>query len=81
MGNFQKEFFGSYFLGEFFWEGFFGRTFWDDFFGRIFWEDSFWKIFLRGLFGGFLGRKVFYMEGINLFVKILIFVKILSKSK
>ena len=52
-----------------------------EFFGEIFWEDFFWEDFLGGLFGGFFGRKVFYMEGINLFVKILIFVKILSQGR
>ena len=49
------------------------------FFGKIFWED-----FLGGFLGGFFWRNslcYFNVEGIDLFVKILVFVKILSKSQ
>ena len=50
---------------------------WEDFFGKIFLED-----FLVGfLGGGILWEKFFVYIGIDLFVKILVFVKILSKSK
>ena len=60
------ECFGGNFL-----EGFLGRTF-----GRIFWED-YWEDFL----GGILWEELFVYIGIDLFVKTLVFVKILSKSK
>jgi hypothetical protein len=71
-------FFGIFwriFLEEYFWEKFFGRNFLGEIFGRIFW-------------GGFFGRNFLHcesqlsylnMEGIDLFVTILVFVKILSK--
>ena len=53
--------------------------FWEDFLGGFFWED-FWEDFWEELFEG---NYLFYfnVEGIDLFVKILVFVKILSKSK
>ena len=58
------------FLEEFFWrnflEGFLGGFFWEDF-----WEDCIWR---NSLF-------YFNVEGIDLFVKILVFVKILGKSR
>ena len=60
------ECFGGNFL-----EGFLGRTF-----GRIFWED-YWEDFL----GGILCEELFVYIGIDLFVKTLVFVKILPKSK
>ena len=43
----------------------------EDFFGRFLWEDF--------LLGGILWEKVFVYIGIDLFVKILVFVKILSQ--
>ena len=51
--------------------GFFGRIFLGGFFWEDFWEDCVWR------------DSFFYfnVEGIDLFVKILVFVKILSKSK
>ena len=55
---------------------FFGGILWEDFLRRIFWED-FWEEFL----GGILWEGFFVYIGIDLFVKILVFVKILSKSK
>ena len=58
-------------FGRIFLEGFLGGFFWEEFLRRIFWEK-------------FFGRNsLFYfdVEGIDLFVKILVFVKILSKSK
>ena len=57
------------FLGNFS-EGFFGGFFLDKFFGRIFLEE---------LLGGFFWEEFFVYIGIDLFVKILVFVKILSK--
>jgi hypothetical protein len=45
--------------------------------GRIFWEDFFWEDFL----GGFFREEFVVYIGIDLFVKILVFFKILSKSK
>ena len=82
-GFFWRIFFGENFwrnfLGEIFWKdflgGFFGRILWEDFFlGGFFWED-FWEdcIWRNSLF-------YFNVEGIDLFVKILVFVKIFSKS-
>ena len=78
MGIVLKDFFGGFFLAKIF-----GENFWKDFlggfFGRILWED----FFLGGFFGGFFWRNslcYFNVEGIDLFVKILVFVKILSKS-
>ena len=50
---------------------FFGGIFWEKFFGRTFWED---------FREDFFGRNSLYI-GIDLFIKILVFVKILSKSK
>ena len=64
----MEEFFGRNFLGGFFLGGFF----WEDFFGRIIWR-IFW--------GGILWEEFFVYIGIDLFVKILVFVKILSKSR
>ena len=70
------DFFGDWgifwiFLG-FFWRNFFGGFFWEDFlggfFGRIFWEEFF----------VYIGKVILNMEGVDLFVKILVFVKILS---
>jgi hypothetical protein len=53
----------------------------------MFWEDFFGSFFLGGFLGGFFGRiirRIFWEEffvyiGIDLFVKILDFVKILSQ--
>ena len=59
-------------------------------FSWIFLEDFFWRIFLRGFFGRiFLGgffwedfwEEFFGYIGIDLFVKILVFVKILSQDR
>ena len=72
-----------------------GRIFWKDFFGKIFWEKFFGRNFLgRFFWGGILWEEFFVyivkvkvclsylsMEGIDLFVKILVFVKILSQGK
>ena len=70
-------------------EGFF----WRSFFGGIFLEEFFGRNFLVGFLGGFLedcfleeffGRdSLFYfsLEGIDLFVEILVFIKSLSKSR
>jgi hypothetical protein len=59
-----EEFFGRNFLGGFF-GSFFWENFWEDFFGRII-RRIFWEEF-------------FVYIGIDLFVKILDFVKILSQ--
>ena len=53
---------------------FFGGIFWDKCFRMIFWED-----FLGGFLGGLLWEEFFVYIEIDLFVKILVFVKILSK--
>ena len=64
---------GGFFLTEFFLWNFVGEIFWEDFFGRN---------FLGGYLGGFFGRNstksYLNMEGIDLFLKILVFVKILG---
>jgi hypothetical protein len=39
----------------------------------------FWRIFLGGLLEGFFGEEFFIYIRIDLFVKILVFVKILSQ--
>ena len=57
-----------------------------NFFGGIFLEDFFRRIFLEGFcLGGFLGgilwEEFFVYIGIDLFFNILVFVKILSKSR
>ena len=71
-------------MGEIFWKDFrgifLGGFFWENFFGRIIWEDFREDCFLEEFFGW---NCLFYfdVEGIDdLFVKILIFVKILSES-
>ena len=66
--------------------GFFGRMFLEDFFGGFFWriflEDFFggffWGIIGRIFLGGILKEEFFIYIGIDLFVKILVFVKILG---
>jgi hypothetical protein len=74
-GIFLEEFFGRNFLGGFiFGRIFLGGFFWEDFFGRIFWED-----YLEDFLGGILWEEFFVYIGIDLFVKILVFVKILSQ--
>jgi hypothetical protein len=60
-------------LGIFFWN-FSEGIFLAEFLGGIFWEKFFGRIFRRTLF-------YFNVEEIDLFVKILVFVKILSKSR
>ena len=70
------EFFWRIFLEEFFW-----RNFWKKFLGRIFWGGFFGEKFF-GRNSLFTLLKLFEYgrtEGIDLFVKILVFVKILSK--
>ena len=74
----MEDFFWWNFFGEFFFDGiflvdFFGRNFLGGFFlGGIFWEDFFGKN----------STKIYlHMEGIDLFVKILVFVKILYLRK
>ena len=54
----------------FFLVDFFGGIFLEDFFGGFFWED---------FLGGFFWEEFFVYIGIDLFVKILVFVKILSQ--
>ena len=79
-GNFSE----GFFLEEFFWSNFLGEIFWKDFLGGFFGRIFFGRIFLGGLFlEEIFGRNsLFYfnVEGIDLFVKILVFVKILSES-
>ena len=77
---------GFLIFGRIFLQNFSDGIFWEKFFGRIFWEDIFGRIFMEGFFcGGFFGRysrkSYLNMEGIDLFVKILVFVKILYIRK
>ena len=57
-------------------EDFFDGIFWWNFLGGFFWED-----FLEDFFGRNSTKSYLNIEGIDLFVKILVFVKILSKSR
>ena len=66
---FRRKFFGN-FSGGFFWRNFLGGIFLADIFGRIFLGGFFWENFLE---------ESFVYIGIDFFVKILIFVKILSQ--
>ena len=83
------EFFGNFFgifLEDFFGGFFFDGIFLVEFLGRNFLGGFFWEDFFRGFFGeDFLGRnstKSYYnIEGIDLFVNILVFVKILYLRK
>ena len=59
-------------MGEIFSEVFFGRICWEDFLGNFFLEDVFGRIFFEGNSSG----GVFCLRW---FVKILVFVKILSQ--
>ena len=55
-----------------------GEIFWEDFLGGYFWEDLYGRIFL----GGRNSTKSYLnIEGIDLLVKILVFVKILYLRK
>ena len=79
--NFSGGFFWRTFLAEFFWWNFLGDIFWDFFFeevffGRIFWEDFFGRIFFGRTFERSSTKSYLNMEGIDLFVKILVFVLI-----
>ena len=70
----MEELFDRNFLGGFFWQDFLGRNslggfFWEVFFGR----NSYIVKVVSQL-------SYLNMEGIDLFVKILVFVKILSES-
>ena len=49
-----------------------------EFFGGIFWEKFFGRIFLGGFFGRNSTKSYLNMDEIDLFVKILVFVKILG---
>ena len=83
----------GFFLEEFFWRNFFGgifcEKFLEGFLGGFFWEEFFGRIFLEGFLGGlfleefFERNSLFYfnVEGIDLFVNILVFVKILLKAE
>ena len=68
-------------MGGIFWEDFFGRNFLGGFFGGgfflggIFWEELFGRNSLFTLL------KLFEYERDDLFVKILVFVKILSQGR
>ena len=59
-------------LGGFFLQNFSGGIFWEKFFGRIFWED---------FFGRNSKKSYLNIEGIDVLVKILVFVKILYLRK
>ena len=86
MGIFLEDFLGRFlfdgiFLVGIFWEKTFGRMFLGGlFWGGIFWED-FWEDFLGGLFGRISTEIYLNIEGIDLFAKILVFVKILYLRK
>ena len=58
-----------------FWEDFFGGIYFAEFFGRNFLGGFFWENFWEDLFW----EEFFVYIGIDLFVKILVFVKILSQ--
>ena len=62
------------FLGGFFLRNFSGGIFWEKFFGGIFLGGFFWEDFWEDFLGGILCLHW------NCFVKILVFVKILSES-
>ena len=68
-GNFFWTYFwnfsGGIVLVEFLWRNLLGEIFWEEFFGRI---------FLGGIFWG----ELFVYIGIDLFVKILVFIMILG---
>ena len=50
--------------------------------GGMFWEKSFERIFCEKFFGRiFLGGSYLNIKGIEFFVKILVFVKILGKGR
>ena len=53
----------------------------EDFFGGIFFGGFFGKNFLGGFLGGMIWEEFFVYIGIDLFVKILVFVKILSQGR
>ena len=66
---FLEEFFGRNIFGEILWEDCLGDIFWKEFLlGGIFWEERFGR------------NSLFTLKGIDLLDKILVFVKILSKS-
>ena len=83
------------FFGGFFWDcfenileifyGIFPKDFFKEFFGGIFWRNFFGRIFLGGFFGRIIWRifweEFFVCIGIDMFVKILVFVKILSQRR
>ena len=74
LGNFGGYFLGFFkkiFLEEFFEGKFLGGIFWEDFLGGIFWEEFLGGFFQSNSLGGMLC--------LCWFVKILIFVKILSQ--
>ena len=83
MEDFFDGIFGRNFLGGFFWDDFLGGFFW----GGILWEEFFGrnslftllKLFELRTFKYYLKGLNLNMEGIDLFVKILVFVKILSQ--
>ena len=72
-GFFWRIFFDRNFLVECF-----GRNFLGGFFGRIFFGGFFWEDFWEDLFGRNSTKSYLSIEGIDLFVKILVFVKILG---
>ena len=59
----------------------FKRIFPKDFLGEFLWEKFFGKIFWEDFLGGFFWEEFFVYIGIDLFVKILVFVKILSQGR
>ena len=61
-------------------EEFLGEIFWEDFLGGYFWEDFYGRNFLGGFFGRNSTKSYLNIEGIDLLVKILVFVKILYLS-
>ena len=66
--------FGRIFFTEFFWRNFLGEIFWEDFLGGFLREDFLGEDF----FGRNSTKSYLNIEGIDLFVKILVFVKILG---
>ena len=61
---------------------FFGRNFFGGFFGRIFLGGFLWEdFFVEDFFGRNSTKSYLNIEGIDLLVKILVFVKILDLRK
>ena len=81
LGGIFWEDFGRIFLGGYFWEDFCGRNFWRIFFTEFFWWNFLGGFFWEDFFGRNSTKSYLNIEGIDLLVKILVFVKILDLRK